>query len=426
MLSLLRPLRASLRTRTAIARRPEVKNLTFVSNNGGVGKFGLGLLLMSGQITKMISSFIGDNKLFEKLYLTGKISLELTPQGTLTERCRAGGAGIPAFYTPSGAGTAIQTGDIPIKWNEDGKTIDIPGRGREGRVFGGREFIMEEAIVGDFALVRVWKADAYGNCVFRYSAQNFAGAMARSAKITIVEAEEIVEVGSIDPNHVHLPGIYVHRVVQATTEKQIEIMYVNLGIGMPMLAPAFLKAGTVVHIQSENGILGMGPYPTADEVDADITNAGKETVILVPGAATFDSAESFAMIRGGKIDVSMLGAMQVSARGDLANYMIPGKVVKGMGGAMDLVSNPDSTKIVVVMDHLAKGGKHKILESCDLPLTGVRCVSQIITDLCVFNIDRKAGKLILAELQPGVTIEQVTAATGARFEVSAGLKTVEY
>ncbi|GAA5881695.1 hypothetical protein JCM5296_005478 [Sporobolomyces johnsonii] len=444
----------------ALAKRPEVKNLTCVSNNAGVGKFGLGALLHSGQISKMISSYLGANKHFESLYLNGQISLELTPQGTLAERCRAGGAGIPAFYTPSGFGTAVQTGEIPIRYKEGGKEVDIPGKPRETREFNGKGYIMEEAIKGDYALIKVWKADEYGNCVFRYAAQNFSGAMARSAKMTIVEAEEIVPVGELDPNHVHLPGIFVNRVVKSETPKRVEIevlreekgtssdaslgkdearqrrerivkraakelkegMYVNLGIGMPMLAPTFLEPGTVIHMQSENGILGMGPYPTKSEVDPDIVNAGKETVTLLPGASTFDSTESFSMIRGGHVDVSMLGAMQVSASGDIANYMIPGKMVKGMGGAMDLVSNPDMTKVVVVMDHLAKGGKHKILDECSLPLTGVNCVSTIITDLCVFQVDRKAKKLILTELAAGVTEEDVRKATGAKYEVASDLK----
>lgn len=155
----------------------------------------------------MIASYIGGNKHFETLYLTGGISLELTPQGSLAERCRAGGAGIPAFYTPAGFGTAVQTGDIPIKYSPDGKSVEIPGKKRESREFNGKGYILEEAIVGDYAFVKVWKADAYGNAVFRYAAQNFSGAFARSAKMTIVEAEEIVPVGSLDPNHVHLPGI---------------------------------------------------------------------------------------------------------------------------------------------------------------------------------------------------------------------------
>ncbi|KWU42338.1 3-oxoacid CoA-transferase [Rhodotorula sp. JG-1b] len=453
----------------ALAKRPEVKNLTCVSNNAGVGKFGLGALLHSGQIAKMIASYLGANKHFEKLYLDGKVSLELTPQGTLAERCRAGGAGIPAFFTPSGYGTAVQTGEIPIKYKEGTQQeIEVPGKPREVREFNGRGYLMEEAIIGDYALVKVWKADEYGNCVFRYAAQNFSGAMARSARMTIVEAEEIVPIGSLDPNHVHLPGIFVDRVVQSTAPKQVEVevlreetssdsdssasstastksearlrrerivkraakelkegMYVNLGVGMPMLAPSFLEPGTVIHMQSENGILGMGPYPTKDEVDPDIINAGKETVTLLPGAATFDSTESFAMIRGGHVDVSMLGAMQVSASGDLANYMIPGKMVKGMGGAMDLVSNPDATKVVVVMDHVAKGGKPKIFDECSLPLTGVNCVSTIITDLCVFQVDRKNKKLILTELAAGVTEEEVRKNTAAKFEVSPDLVTMD-
>ena len=161
-------------------------------------------------------------------------------------------------------------------------------------------------------------------------------------------------------------------------------MYVNLGVGMPTLAPSFLDPETKVWIQSENGLLGMGRYPTEEEVDADLINAGKETVTVVPGGSTFDSAESFAMIRGGHVDVSILGALQVSANGDLANYMIPGKVVKGMGGAMDLVSNPEQTKIVCVTDHVDKYGRSKVVQECDLPLTGARVVSTIITDLVSF------------------------------------------
>lgn len=273
----------------------------FPVDQSGVDDFGLGLLLKKHRIRRMIASYVGENAEFERQYLSGELELELTPQGTLAERIRAGGAGIPAFYTPTAYGTLIQEGGAPIRYGEEGKVAESSSP-RQEQSFNGIPYILEESITADYALIKARKADELGNLVFYKSARNFNPAMCRAAKCTIVEVEEIVPVGSIDPDHVHVPSIFVQRIIKGSNyEKRIERlkvtsptksasvvgstpagkmreriarrvakefedgMFVNLGIGIPMLSSNYIGDKNVM-LQSENGILGLGPFPAKDQV----------------------------------------------------------------------------------------------------------------------------------------------------------------
>eukprot|EP01100_Stratorugosa_tubuloviscum_P004387 TRINITY_DN2099_c0_g2_i1.p1 TRINITY_DN2099_c0_g2~~TRINITY_DN2099_c0_g2_i1.p1 ORF type:complete len:499 (-),score=235.79 TRINITY_DN2099_c0_g2_i1:66-1562(-) len=430
-----------------------VKELTVVSNNCGVDDFGLGLLLKTRQIKRMVSSYVGENATFEKQYLNGELELELVPQGTLAEKLRAGGAGIPGFYTPTGLGTVFAEGGFPIKLNKDGSAA-IPSLKKEIKNFGGRDYVLEEWIKGDFAIVKAYKADTRGNLIFKGTSRNFNPECAMAGKITIAEVEEIVPAGELRPDEIHVPGIYVDRIIKGEKyEKRIEKltlnnsndaskqldpirekiarraalefkdgMYCNLGIGIPTIASNFIRTGIHVELQSENGLLGMGPYPEAGKQDPDLINAGKETITTLAGSSIFSSSQSFGMIRGAHVNLTILGALQVSKFGDLANWIIPGKMVKGPGGAIDLTSS--GSRVVVTMEHTAKG-KAKILNKCNLPLTRPGCVDRLITELAVFDFDKKQG-IILVEKAADTTIEEIRSKTECEFIISPDLKNIEY
>jgi len=402
------------------------KGLTIVGNNAGVDDFGMGLLLKTRQVKKVIASYVGENKEFERQVLAGELELQLTPQGTLAEKLRAGGAGIPGFYTRTAFGTKI-------------------AEGKPTRSFDGKEYVLEEAIKADVSIVKAWKGDKAGNLVYRMTSRNFNPMIATCGKITVAEVEELVEVGELPADQIHTPGIYVDRIIQgAKFEKRIEFRtvaggttskgdtpirhamasraakelkdgyYVNLGIGIPTLVANYIPENISVTLQSENGLLGIGPFPHEADIDPDLINAGKQTITTLPGSSFFSSADSFAMIRGGHIDLSILGGLEVAENGDLANWMVPGKMVKGPGGAMDLVSGV--RRVIVLMEHCSKDGASKVLKQCSLPITGKGVVNMIITDLCVFEVE--PGGLVLKELHPGVTLEDVKAKTEATFRVA--------
>lgn len=441
----------------ALSEKTTIKNLTIVSNNAGVNDFGVGLLLRQNQVKRMISSYVGENKLFEKQYLNGELELEFVPQGTLAEKIRAGGAGIPLFYTPTGYNTVVHLGGSPIKYDGKGN-VALASKPKPAIVHKGKNYVLEESIIGDYSFVKAHKADTSGNLVFRMSARNFNAPMCKAGRVSIVEVEEIVETGQLDPDHIHVSGVYVDRLIKGNSyQKRVENrttresmmpkdesnskssqlvrekiakraarelkngMHVNLGIGIPVLTTNFLPSDVKVSFQSENGIMNMGPYPAEAEVDPDLINAAKETVSILPGASFFSSDESFAIIRGGHLDVTILGGMQVSAKGDLANWMVPGKLVKGFGGAADLAAaNVSGTRVIVVMEHCSKDGNSKIVEECDLPLTGSSCVDMIITEKGVFTFCPERG-IVLTELAEGVSLDEMKQSTGCRFALNENL-----
>lgn len=398
------------------------KNLTFIGNNVGEAGIGGGRLLRNGQLKKMIGSFFTSNAEAVKAAQDGVVEYELLPQGTLAEAIRAGGAGIGGFFTPTSAGTAL-------------------AEGRETKFLNGVEQVFIPGIRGNVAFIRAWKADTAGNLQYRMTEQNFNRAMATAADLVIVEVEEIVPVGEILPEFVHTPGSYVDYLVQATltvedlgssasvssskkvSESRMNMAkralkelkkgdVVNLGIGIPTLVADLISEEDGIILHTENGMLGVGPAPTDGGGAMDYpVNAGKIPVTALDGSSYFDSADSFAMIRGKHVDIAIMGGLQVDNAANLANWAVPGQPLLGVGGAMDLASG--AKKLIITMMHTEKNGDPKVVTICDLPLTALNAVDMIITDKAVFEfID---GQLTLTEVMPGATLEEVRATTTASF-----------
>jgi 3-oxoacid CoA-transferase len=398
------------------------KNLTFIGNNAGEIGLGGGRLLKNGQLKKLIGSFFTSNPDAVKAVQAGLIDYELLPQGTLAEALRAGGAGIGGFYTPASAGTII-------------------AQGRETKILDGVEQVFVKSLRGNVAFIRAWRADTAGNLQYRMTEQNFNKAMATAANLVIAEVEEIVTVGELQPEHIHTPGCYIDYLVQATltledlgmsasvsSSKKVDAArmnmarraleelkkgdVVNLGIGIPTLVADLITEEHGIILHTENGMLGVGPVPADGGGAMDYpVNAGKIPVTALNGSSYFDSADSFAMIRGGHIDVAIMGGLEVDESANLANWAVPGKPLLGVGGAMDLAKG--AKRLIITMTHTNPDGSPKIVPACILPLTASGVVNLIITELAVF--DYTDNQLTLIELMPDATLEEVRAKTSASF-----------
>ena len=429
-------------------RQHGARALTLVSNTPGVGPTSPQVLAEAGQVRKLIASYALYPKQRTPMdagIRSGSIALELIPQGTLIERIRAAGAGLAAFYTPTGVDTDV-------------------ARDREVREFDGRRYVLETALRGDYALIRASRADRYGNLVYRRGSRNFNPAMATAARVTVAEVDEVVEVGGLDPEAVVTPGVFVDRVVACEKvldyaairelsrwwgrQYDLEVRertdgptgippdlmvrrvarllrrgeYVNLGLGLPTLLSNALDPEQDITLHSENGMLGFGPLAEDSSADVHCYNASGQLVRQYPGASYFDSTSAFAMARSGRVTTVVLGGFQVSQDGDLANWNVPATGVGGIGGAMDLAAG--QARIVVVMFHVTRDGTPKLVERCTYPLTAARCVRTIVTDLAVIDVD--AEGFLLREVAPGIGVEDVRRMTAARLRVASDVREMEF
>src|SRR5690242_15670506 len=412
------------------------RGLTVYCNGLGQPGFPTGHLLADNhQIAHLVTCFSarpGVVSEAEKQIAAGELTLEMVPQGTLVERMRAGGAGLAAIYTPTGYGSQIA----------DDKDI---------RYFDGRPYVLERAITTDFALIRAAKADHFGNVAFRGGSQNFNVSFAKAARVTIVEAEEIVPTGEIAPHEVDLPGVFVSRVVPITVAMDVHNLpkranrpassakqylgktaltraeigrraaallpdnaIVNLGAGLPVQVANWVTERPVV-LHAENGLLNYGGF-AGDDFDPDLHDAGGQFVTTRPGTSFFDSVTSFEIARGGRLYAVILGSYQVGGNGDLANWSAPGMIGGGVGGAMDLAAG--AQHVFVTLEHTDSKGQPKLVERCEFPLTMPNCVDAIVTDLALLRRPDRSSRFVLEEVAAGFTADEVLSLTGMTVDVA--------
>lgn len=426
------------------------KNLTVVCSIAGCANKGSAIqpLLENSKISKVITSNVEANPLLIDQFKSGKVEVELIPMGTLAEKARSGGYGIPAFYSGTGVGTFIENGGVPCRYGKDGKTIVAVNLAKEKREFHGREYLLERTLLGDYALVKAWKADAKGNCVLKMAGRNFNPDMAVAGKICIVEADEIVETGSIDGDDVHIAGIFVHRVVKSPSScegqcnehqgcentaeikgiqelmlkraaKEIKLgSYVVLGKGLSRAVERFVPESLDVHyVCPETGIFGA-LCGCGKEGDKNLKNGSLKKVLLRKNAAIAKASDAFCGVRGGHLNLFVLDSYQVSEHGDLANIDNGKQVLPSPGVNMDLAAA--GTPIIAMME-LMTDGKPNLLKECTLKLSGKKCVKKLVTDKGVFEF---RPELTLTEVAPGVSAENIKSMTPCHFKVADNIKTM--
>lgn len=417
-------------------RAQGAKDLTVYCNGlGSQGAPTAQLLAENQQISTLVASFSsrpGPPTLAEEQILAGTLDFEVVPQGILVERMRAGGAGIPAFYTEVGAGTHVAAG-------------------KDVRYFDGKPHIMERGITTDYAILRGYRADRYGNVQFRGGSRNFNDSFAKAAEVAIIEVEEILDVGELAPEEIHLPGVFISRVVETTTQVDVKSLpqrsarpaesrreyngkpalsraeigrraaallndgdVINLGAGLPNQVVNYLDGRNVV-LHAENGMLNYGGFTEIERADPDFHDAGGNFIDVLPGVSFFESVTSFEIARGKRLDAVVLGAYQVGGNGDLANWAHPERPGGGIGGAMDLAVGARS--VIVTMEHIDSKGRPKLVPECEYPITAAQCTNLVVTDLALLRNSHQ-GQFVVEEVADGFTIDEVLELTGMDVEVT--------